>query len=334
MSKSSLQKRKKQTLSPSGSPDGARLPIQRFSPPPNDTLQQAIEKAFPVIGTQSMKLASAFALIPDSGVAEEFTRAGEAWRWLAAARLARALTIEFDYGNSSIQQRIVAHGGTDAASRFQIACLERDSALLRIAESILSGSSAIRSRRTISAGKKRTPRLGDAQTNLLSPSPAFAVHAREEAMLSMCCVFPERILHLASFIQVFAVRMRIGQGLALLERLHRSLAKFRRRSKREGPYNVDPILLTMAQHWTNPDYPLWLMREPAATKVLERVFSAKEVSANQFRQRRQDHFSSTLDYLLSDVLLRRTAAGSKNDFDGFKLRSDLQHLSGKAPVAG
>ena len=313
---------------------------------PSDRLQKVFEEIFAPIGREVLKLDAAFGMIESVPFGTARGQGTTAWRQVAIALLVDALSINFDYKKRSVQREILetatqAGPSNSLGDEFRIACIERNAALCRIAHSIITGQPAIS---PIRASKKAPSVAEDDRGHSAGPrsakeqSPAsihFApysgegrtLQSREWAMISLAGKFPERILPLDGVRQIIDLRLMLGQGADLIDKLHLALRRSSRRTRNKGPFKLDEILLVMAQHWTNPDYPLWLMREPAATKVMQVVL---ELANNDgkltdgFKDRRKKHFVTSGKFPILDAVTAKDRSTGESHFVQFTFRSDLK----------
>jgi hypothetical protein len=272
--------------------------------------------------------------------------------------------MDFDYVKDSVQRRIIERiGSRDLGRTLDQAHCDGNAAIGRIAESLLAGAPAVPTKkqsraRSIPVQTPTAPQDSDYKAaaehlgssggrSLLLPEhtllPLSAYEAaspklgfsggpslllREQTLLSLASVFPDRILALPGFHQILDLRRMLGQGESMIKALCASLRKYERRSDRKGIFRVDEILLLMAQHWTDPDYPFWLMREPAATKVMQVAFKLDgDLSgdlADAFRDRRKKHFVTSGKYPILDAVTAKNSTTGESHFVQFTFGSDLK----------
>ena len=298
--------------------------------PPSDELQRALEQVFAPLGSEVTKAVLAFEQIPGAGVSGMSDITERVWYQTATTLLSHALMPEFDLENKSAQSTIFEQQVQKSGLRFNgllvNAQITRVTTMRRIVEHMLKGSATTPPAPRADHGVRTT-----AKTETVSPSqelplsifaplenPVAAFQARERALIALAAKVPERILPLAGFRQIVDRRLQLGRGEEFLDKLHVSIRKARRRTRTADPLQVDQLLLTMAQHWVNPDYPLWMMREPAATKVLNTVFRLSGDLTEAFRERRRKHFPGSLAYFILDVSVEKVS-GDLRQIKTYKL---------------
>lgn len=286
--------------------------------PPSDEIQRALEQVFAPLGPEVMKAVLAFEQIPGAGMSGMSDITERVWYQKATTLLSHALMPEFDLACKSAQstifeQQVQKQSGPSFNGLLVNAQIARVTTMRRIVEHLLKGSATTPPTPRANHGVRTT-----AKTVIVSPSqeiplsifapaenPVAAFQARERALIALAAKVPERILPLAGFRQIVDRRLQFGRGEEFLDKLHVSIRKAHRRTRTADPLQVDQLLLTMAQHWMNPDYPLWMMREPAATKVLNVVFKLDGDLTEAFRERRRKHFPGPSAYFILDVSVEK-----------------------------
>lgn len=317
--------RVKKTRVPDKVADNRDLVIRAriFRVPPSDQLQRALGQVFAPLTPEVMRATLAFEQIADadstgmSGITERV------WHETSITLIANALMPKFDLDKNSpqsaiLQRKVGTQPGRTLEDSFGRAQSARITVMRRMVEQMLKGLATVRSVLRSSVGLHRTAASAwitdpspELQLSIFAPmeNPVAAFQARERALIALAAMVPDRILPLPGFRQIVDRRLQFGHGEEFLERLHVSLTKARRRTRNDGSLKVDPILLVMAQHWVNPDYPLWMMREPAATKVLDVVFGLTGDLTEKFRERRRKYFPGQPAYSILDATVEKLHGG-------------------------
>ena len=304
--------------------------------PPDDEFQRALEHVFAPLTPEVMRATLAFEQIADvdsTGMANITERV---WYETAVTLIADAMLPKFDLERHSpqseiLQRRVNPQLEQPSEDLFERARSTRIRVMRRIVEQMLKGLATVRSvpRPSVDRGRSAAdPRLFDASRELPasvfvpSGDPVAAFQAREGALIALASMVPDRILPLPGFRQIMDRRLQFGRGENLLQKLHVSLRKARRRTRKVNALKVDSLLLTMAQQWVNPDYPLWMMREPVATRVLELAFRWDGNITQLFRDRRQDHFPGNTAYMILDVAVEKLPSGVRR-IKAYKLAGEV-----------